>query len=92
MDFKHDLQKINKTCLKQLEKKKQKLKERWVGLWYNMDDEMVEFLKVQNNMKEVEASLFKFKEKHNAPQVQVFLLSKFHIQSILKYFLLLTFL
>jgi hypothetical protein len=28
-DFKHDMQKINKSCLKQLEEKKQKLKRDW---------------------------------------------------------------
>jgi len=50
-----------------------------MGLWYSMDDQMAKFLKVQNSMKEVEASLLKFKKKHNAPQVQVFLLSIFHI-------------
>ncbi len=50
LDFKHDMQEIRKSCLKQLKEKKQKLQERLVGLQLSMEDQMDEFVKVQNNM------------------------------------------
>ncbi len=37
-DFKHDLQKMLKANLKQLEEKRQKMQKRLVGLCYNMED------------------------------------------------------
>jgi hypothetical protein len=44
------MQEIRKSCLKQLKEKKQKLQERLVGLQLSMEDQMDEFVKVQNNM------------------------------------------
>jgi len=38
LEFKHDMKKIDKAQLKILEKKKQELKERLVGLCYSMED------------------------------------------------------
>ncbi len=71
LDFKNDMRKIDKAQLKHLEEKKQEVKERLVGLRYNMEDQKAEYVKVQNNMHEVEASILKVKGQQNQLQDKV---------------------
>jgi hypothetical protein len=44
-------------------KKKKKVQERLVGLRLSMEDQMAEFVKVQNNMQKIEALFLKLKKK-----------------------------
>lgn len=69
--FKHDLKTIVKGRLKQMQGKKQELKEQLVGLQYIMENRKAKFKKAKSSVYAIEASILKFKEDKSILHDQV---------------------
>jgi hypothetical protein len=72
---KYEIQKLTKTCLKQLEEKKKGLEQHLIGLKFNTEGKKLAFLEAKNIMCSIEPTHQNLLNQQEASKMQICILN-----------------